>query len=390
MSNSSFGLPWPGAGEQFLLRPDVAFLNHGSFGACPKPVFDTYQAWQRELEAEPVEFLGRRSGGLLADARKVLGTYVGADAEDLVFVTNATYGVNIVARSLDLGPGDEVLTTDHEYGACDRTWKFICGTRGARYVKTPIPLPLPSDDEIVERLWAGVNERTKVIYMSHITSPTAITLPVGEICKRAREAGILTVIDGAHAPGQVDLRLEQLGADFYTGNLHKWLCAPKGSGFLYARRDRQALLNPLIVSWGWESETPGPSQFIDHFTWLGTADPSAYLSVPAAIEFQRQWNWPRVREACHALAVAGRRRLEEVTGMPTLSPESNYVQMCSIELPAGSIEKLGTRLFDEYKVEVPLTRWDNREFLRISIQAYNSVEDVDRLVDALERLISDK
>jgi len=390
MSNSSFGLPWPGAGEQFLLRPDVAFLNHGSFGACPKPVFDTYQAWQRELEAEPVEFLGRRSGGLLADARKVLGTYVGADAEDLVFVTNATYGVNIVARSLDLGPGDEVLTTDHEYGACDRTWKFICGTRGARYVKTPIPLPLPSDDEIVERLWAGVNERTKVIYMSHITSPTAITLPVGEICKRAREAGILTVIDGAHAPGQVDLRLEELGADFYTGNLHKWLCAPKGSGFLYARRDRQALLNPLIVSWGWESETPGPSQFIDHFTWLGTADPSAYLSVPAAIEFQRQWNWPRVREACHALAVAGRRRLEEVTGMPTLSPESNYVQMCSIELPAGSIEKLGTRLFDEYKVEVPLTRWDNREFLRISIQAYNSVEDVDRLVDALERLISDK
>jgi len=390
MSNSSFGLPWPGAGEQFLLRPDVAFLNHGSFGACPKPVFDTYQAWQRELEAEPVEFLGRRSGGLLADARKVLGTYVGADAEDLVFVTNATYGVNIVARSLDLGPGDEVLTTDHEYGACDRTWKFICGTRGARYVKTPIPLPLPSDDEIVERLWAGVNERTKVIYMSHITSPTAITLPVGEICKRAREAGILTVIDGAHAPGQVDLRLEELGADFYTGNLHKWLCAPKGAGFLYARRDRQALLNPLIVSWGWESETPGPSQFIDHFTWLGTADPSAYLSVPAAIEFQRQWNWPRVREACHALAVAGRRRLEEVTGMPTLSPESNYVQMCSIELPAGSIEKLGTRLFDEYKVEVPLTRWDNREFLRISIQAYNSVEDVDRLVDALERLISDK
>jgi len=390
MSNSSFGLPWPGAGEQFLLRPDVAFLNHGSFGACPKPVFDTYQAWQRELEAEPVEFLGRRSGGLLADARKVLGTYVGADAEDLVFVTNATYGVNIVARSLDLGPGDEVLTTDHEYGACDRTWKFICGTRGARYVKTPIPLPLPSDDEIVERLWAGVNERTKVIYMSHITSPTAITLPVGEICKRAREAGILTVIDGAHAPGQVELNLEKLGADFYTGNLHKWLCAPKGSGFLYARRDRQALLNPLIVSWGWESETPGPSQFIDHFTWLGTADPSAYLSVPAAIEFQRQWNWPRVREACHALAVAGRRRLEEVTGMPTLSPESNYVQMCSIELPAGSIEKLGTRLFDEYKVEVPLTRWDNREFLRISIQAYNSVEDVDRLVDALERLISDK
>jgi isopenicillin-N epimerase len=350
-------------------------------------VFEKYQEWQRELEAEPVEFLGRRGAGLLVVARKTLGEYVGADADDLVFVTNATFGVNIVARSLDLGPEDEVLTTDHEYGACDRTWKFICGTRGAKYVKMGIPLPLPSDEEIVERLWAGVNERTKVIYVSHITSPTAITLPVGEICRRAREAGILTVIDGAHAPGQVELDLEELGADFYTGNLHKWLCAPKGAGFLYARRERQEMLNPLIVSWGWESETPGPSRFIDYFTWLGTADPSAYLSVPAAIEFQREWDWPRVREACHALAVEGRKRLEEVTGMPTLSPESNFVQMCSIELPAGSIEKLGTRLFDEYKVEVPLTRWNNREFLRISILVYNSVEDVERLVGALGEIL---
>lgn len=369
------------------MRPDVAFLNHGSFGACPRPVFDTYQAWQRELEAEPVEFLGRRINDLLAEARKVLGGFVGAEADDLVFVTNATYGVNVVARSLDLGPGDEVLTTDHEYGACDRTWKFICESRGARYVKIPIPLPLPDDDEIIDRLWAGVNERTKVIFVSHITSPTAIILPIAEICRRAREAGILTVIDGAHTPGQIELRLEELGADFYTGNCHKWLCAPKGSGFLYARREQQARLYPLIVSWGWESETPGPSPFIDHFTWLGTADPSAHLSVPAAIEFQRGYDWPQVREACHALAISARKRLEDVTEMPTISSESNYVQMCAIELPAGSIEKLGTRLFDEYKVEVPLVRWNNREFLRISIQAYNSVEDVDRLVDALGKMV---
>jgi isopenicillin-N epimerase len=384
MSNSTFGLPWPGAGEQFLLRPDVAFLNHGSFGACPRPVFDTYQAWQRELEAEPVDFLGRRSGDLLAEARSALGPFVGAGADDLVFVTNATYGVNIVARSLDLGPGDQVLTTDHEYGACDRTWKFICGTRGADYVKIPIPLPIPSDDEIVDRLWSGVNEHTKVIFASHITSPTAITLPIAEICRRAREAGILTVIDGAHAPGQIDLNLEELGVDFYTGNLHKWLCAPKGAAFLYARRERQALLTPLVVSWGWESEMPGPSPFLDYFTWPGTFDPAAYLSVPAAIDFQRQWDWPSVRQACHKLAVASRKRLENVAGMPSISSDDNYVQMCAIELPAGSIEKLGTKLFDEYKVEVPLTRWNNREFLRISIQAYNSEEDIDRLVSALK------
>src|SRR5947207_11322178 len=227
------GLPWPGAGELFLLRPDAAFLNHGSFGACPKPVFETYQAWQREIEAQPVDFLARRINGLLAEARTRLGEFLGVSGDNLVFVPNVTHAINIVARSLDLQPGDEVLSTDHEYGASDRTWRFNCGLRGARFVRTPIPLPLPSDMEILEELWRGVTERTKVIFLSHITSPTAVVFPVAEVCKRARDAGILTVIDGAHAPGQVDLSLDALGADFYSGNCHKWLCSPKGAGFLY-------------------------------------------------------------------------------------------------------------------------------------------------------------
>lgn len=387
MDNPSFGLPWPGVGDRFLLRPDAAFLNHGSFGACPKPVFETYQAWQRELEAQPVEFLGRRINGLLAEARTALGGYIGAEADNLVYVPNATHGINIVARSLDLQPGDEVLSSDHEYGASDRTWRFICGLRGARYVRRPIPLPLPTEQEIVEELWRGVTERTRVIFLSHITSPTAIIFPVAEVCKRAREAGILAVIDGAHAPSQVDLSLEELGADFYSGNCHKWLCAPKGAGFLFARAERQHLLQPLVVSWGWESEIPGPSPFIDYYSWMGTDDPSAYFSVSAAIDFQREHDWPRVRAACHGLAAHAAEGLSAVTGMPRICADDRFVQMCSIELPLGSIDRLGTRLWDEYRVEVPLVRWNEREFVRVSIQAYNSAEDVERLEDALKALL---
>jgi isopenicillin-N epimerase len=387
MSNPSFGLPWAGAGEQFLLRPGVTFLNHGSFGACPQPVFDTYHAWQRELEAEPVEFLGRRINGLLADARLKLGTYLGADPDSLVFVTNATHGINIVARSLDLGPGDEVLGTDHEYGAADRTWRFNGRLRGASYIRQPISLPLPSDNEIVEQLWQGVTERTKLIFISHITSPTAVIFPVAELCKRARAAGILTMIDGAHAPGQVDLSLDELGADFYTGNCHKWLCAPKGAGFLYARPELQEMLQPLVVSWGWESETPGPSRYIDYFSWVGTADPSAYLSVGAAIDFQREHNWHAIRKACHELAIWANEQLMELTGTPRLRSDDQFAQMFSVELPAGSIEKLGTRLWDEYQIEVPLSRCKEREFVRVSIQAYNRTEDVERLLDALRTIL---
>ena len=209
--------------EQFLLDPDVVFLNHGSFGATPRPVFEAYQAWQRRLERQPVLLLGREVETHLAEARHTLATYLQADGDDLVYVPNATFGVNLVARSLDLGAGDEVLTTDHEYGACDRVWRFLGQKRGFRYVQQHIPLPTSSPEEIVAHFWQGVTPNTKLIYLSHITSSTALRLPVEAICQRAREAGILTLIDGAHAPGQIPLNLTEIGADFYTGNCHKWL-----------------------------------------------------------------------------------------------------------------------------------------------------------------------
>ncbi len=264
----------------FLLDPEVVFLNHGSFGATPRPVFEAYQDWQRRLERQPVLFLGRELDEHLRAARRELGTYLGADPNDLTFVPNATFGVNMVARSLVLRPGDEVLASDHEYGACNHVWEYLCGKTGARYVRQPIPFPAGSAGEIAEQFWRGVTEHTRVIFLSHITSPTALRLPVEMICQRAQAAGILTLIDGAHAPGQIPLDLEALAADFYVGNLHKWALCPKGAAFLYARRHRQDLVEPLVISWGWGADEPsGPdSPFVNRVQWWGNSRPGR-LSV---------------------------------------------------------------------------------------------------------------
>jgi isopenicillin-N epimerase len=381
------------AGASFLLRPGIAFLNHGSYGACPRPVFDTFQRWQRTLEEQPVEFLGRRLHGLLAEARERLATYVGTSADALVFVPNATHAMNIVARSLQptLAPDDEVLGNDHEYGAVERTWRFLCTQRGAHYRSQHIALPLATPEEVVERLWEGVTERTRVIVVSHITSPTALTFPVAEICRRAADRGILTVVDGAHAPGQIDLDLDTLGADFYLGNCHKWMAAPKGAGFLYARPERQSLLQPLVVSWGWEARNPGLSPFQDYFEWIGTDDPSAYLSVPAAISFQAEHEWSQVRAACHALAVEAQQHIGELTGLAPICPDTPdwWVQMVAIPLPSDGLpaEEIKRRLWDDYQVEAPIVEWQDWRFVRVSIQAYNTRRDVDRLVSALGDLL---
>jgi isopenicillin-N epimerase len=387
---TQLSLPLPEIAAQFQVRRDIVFLNHGSYGACPLPVFEVYQRWQRELEYQPVEFLGRRVRTLLAEARAVLAGYLNANAADLVWVPNATYGVNIVARSLNLQPGDEILTTDHEYGAVDRTWRFICGERGARYINQPIALPLSDPLEVVEQLWKGVTPHTKMISISHISSPTALIFPVAEICRRAKEAGILTLVDGAHAPGQIDLDMTQIDADFYTGNCHKWLCSPKGAAFLYARRDVQHLLKPLVVSHGYESKTPSDSAFQDYFGWTGTMDPSAYLSVPAAIEFQRAHDWPRVRAACHRLMIEARSRVAEMTGLPEICPASPewISQLCVLPMPNDPKIDL-SRLWKEYKIEAPITSWNGHQYVRISIQAYTTPDDIEQLIAAIGAVVID-
>ncbi|MEM5773606.1 MAG: aminotransferase class V-fold PLP-dependent enzyme [Anaerolineaceae bacterium] len=378
--------------SSFLLDPSVAFLNHGSFGACPAVVFDEYCAWQRRLENQPVLYLGREYPRLDRDARHALGRYLGVHGDDVVFVPNATHGVNIAARSIPLRAGDEILTTDHEYGACNYTWQYLCQQTGARYIMQPIDLPARSSEEIVEQLWRGVNERTRVIYLSHLTSPTALIMPVAEICARARAAGIVTVIDGAHAPGQLPLNLSALDPDFYTGNCHKWMLSPKGAGFLYVRRSIQPQVQPLVVSWGRQAlpEKSAGSQFVDDFTWTGTQDPAAYFSVPAAIRFLEQHDWPAVRARCHELLRSFLPRIRSITGMPAAYPDESelYGQMAVCLLPPETdIDRLKERLYDDFMVEVPLIDWNGRKLLRISVQCYNTPEDLNRLTQALAVLL---
>ena len=274
--------------SQFLLRPDITYLNFGSFGACPRPVFERYQQFQLELEQGPVQFMTNTGWQYVATARKALGEYLDADADDLVFVTNPSYAVNIIAKSFLLKAGDEVLATEWEYGACDRTWQYYCDKVGARYVKQPIRLPLQSQEDFVDQLMAGVTKKTKLIFLSHITSSTGIRFPVEKVIAAAKQLGIMTFIDGAHAPAHVPLSLSTLGADIYTGACHKWMMTPKGSSFLYVRREHQHLFDPLIISWGYKADKPSHSLFLDYHQQQGTRDFSAFCCIPAAISFMKE------------------------------------------------------------------------------------------------------
>ena len=383
--------------DAFLLDPDVIFLNHGSFGACPREVFAQYQQWQLTLERNPVEFLGRRSAELLWQARQHLAVYLGARADDLAFVPNTTTGVNIVARSLVLSPGDEVLATDHEYGACEAVWKFVCDKARAHFRRVQIPLPF-EPATFVSRMLEAITPRTRVIFVSHITSTTALIFPLAALCEAARERGIMTLIDGAHAPGHIDLQLDQLGADFYTGNCHKWLCAPKGSAFLHAREEHQRRLDAPVISWGYVADTDGHlgghtgfaaytgnTPLERRLQWQGTRDIAAYLTVPAVIDFQARHDWPRRRAQCHCLAWETLQRVLLHNGLQPSAPASAQMQMVTIPVRCRDPDSLRRTLFEKHRIEVPVTRHGDHVFVRLSVQAYTTQHDLDALVTALSR-----
>jgi|TARA_B110000259_G_C14032959_1_gene407623 isopenicillin-N epimerase len=384
--------------ELFLLDDDVVFLNHGSFGACPKLVFQAYQNWQLKLERQPVAFLDQARDFIkyMEPVRIALAEELGASPDDLVGLTNATEGLNIVAQSLKLEPGDEILTSDHEYGALEKTWELVSDRTGAKVVEVEIPLPLVSEEKFSEVIINAMTDRTKVLFLSHGTSPTALVFPIKKVVDEARTRGIITVIDGAHIPSLIELNLNELDADFYSGNCHKWMMAPKGAAFLWARRDAQPMLEPLVVSHGWIPQSGGPEQigpfgnsrFIDCFEVRGTRDPAAWLAVPDALNFMKKHNWNEISRHSDILARNTASAISNLTQIPLLSSaEFCAPQMVAIPLPDCDVDELKRRLYDEFNIEVPVFRWKDCCIVRISIQAYNTRADASRLIDALSDVL---
>lgn len=375
--------------SQFLLDPEITFLNHGSFGACPKPIFENYQYWQLELEKEPVQFIQKNSAQYLKTSKDALANYIGCSSDDFFYTTNPTVAVNTVLRSLNLEEGDEVLTTNHEYGAMDRTWSYFSKKKGIKYIRQYISLPILSKEQILNEFWSGYTSKTKIIFISHISSVTALVFPVKEICEKARELGLITIIDGAHVPGQLDLNIQQLNPDFYTGALHKWMLAPKGVSFLYVKKTFQNSIDPLVVSWGYESESPSDSQFLDYHQHQGTRDISAFLTIPKAIEFLRVNNWEERAASCRKLIRDNYNKFCELLNSKPICPVTSefLVQMCSIPIRTTKPLELKETLFHKYKIEIPVMKLEDKFFLRIAINGYNSQQDLEILQEALEDII---
>ena len=374
--------------SQFLLSKDIIHLNHGSFGACPKPVFEDYQKWQLELEQNTVNFFVKQGPVLLEQSRKALGDYIDCYADDVVLVMNPSYAMNIIVKSFPLQTGDEILATDLEYGAMDKTWNYYCKKAGAKYVQSKITLPVSSKEEVIEEFFKGLTQKTKAIFISHITSSTALILPVKEICTKAKELGLITIVDGAHVPGQLPLNLSTLQADIYTGACHKWLMTPKGCSFLYVKRELQSMFDPLVISWGYESECPSNSQFIDYHQLQGTRDIAAFLTIPKALEFRNEFDWDSVSAKARKISQNNYERFAEAANGKMLCPISDdfLAQMCSLEINCPDTIKLGSLLYDTYKIEIPVFMHGDKAYIRYSVQGYNSQAELDKLFDALHEI----
>jgi isopenicillin-N epimerase len=378
------------------LDPNVVFLNHGSFGACPRVVLEQQQALRAEMEAEPVRFVHRQAEARLDAARAELAAFVGCAADDLAFVANATMGVNTVLRSLPFAPGDELLTTDHEYNACRNALDFVAARTGAHVVVAPLPFPLRSPQQVVDSVLAHATVRTKLCLLDHVTSPTGLVLPVATIVAALRERGIETLVDGAHAPGMVPLDLAAMGVAYYTGNCHKWLCTPKGSALLYVRADRQAAIRPLSISHGANSNRTDRSRFRLEFDFTGTDDFTPFLCLPAALRFLGSLlpdGMPALRQHNRELALRGRARLCAAVGSEAPAPAEMLGSLASVLLPPSAeptvspfgLDPLQVRLFERHHIEVPVMRWPQPclRLLRISPQIYNSMEQYEYLATTL-------
>jgi isopenicillin-N epimerase len=381
------------------LDPEVVFLNHGSFGCCPQPVLEFQRKIRARLEWQPVQFFVRDLEGLLDAARAALAEFIGADADDLVFVTNATFGVNAVLRSLRFERGDELLVTDQEYNACRNALDYAAAQWGARVTVAAVPFPVASADDIAAAVMERVTPRTRLALLDHITSQTGVIMPVQRLAAELAARGVETLVDGAHAPGMVPLRLREIGAAYYTGNCHKWLCAPKGAGFLVVRRDRQELVRPTVISHGANTTRTDRSRFQIEFGWMGTCDPSAWLSVPESLRVIGSLlpgGWPEVMRRNRALALAGRKVLCDALGIAAPCPDELIGSLASVPIPDSAdsnapasplyADPLQDRLRLQHRVEVPVIPWPAppKRLLRISAQLYNSLPQYHLLAGALK------
>jgi isopenicillin-N epimerase len=396
--------PPPGEFARYWsLDPGVIYLNHGSFGACPIPVLEAQSRYRARLERGPVHFLVRELEGLLDSARRELGAFVGVDPDDLAFVPNATTGVSTVLRSLEFRPGDELLTTSHEYNACRNALDFVSARTGARVVVAEVPFPIRSREEIVPALLERVSPRTRLGLVDHVTSLTGMVMPVCEIVSALSERGIDTLVDGAHAPGMLPLSIAEIAPTYYVANCHKWLCAPKGAALLYVRSDRQTVIHPLTVSHGANSKRTDRSRFRLEFDWTGTDDPTAYLSVPDALRFMGSLfpdGWPELMRRNRALALKARSLLCARLGVAPACPDEMIGTLASIPMKDGSYRFATTALdFDpiekilreKYRIEVPVLASPDgpASILRISAQVYNTPAQYERLAEAMEEILGD-
>lgn len=370
--------------KSFMLDPEIIHLNHGSFGATPKPIFDSLISWQKKLEYNPTKHLGLDIFTQLDISRDYLAQYINCHKDDIVFFPNPSTALNTVIRSLPLKKDDEILTTNHEYGALDKTWNFICKKTGAKYIRQSISIPLLSKNDFIESFKSGITEKTKVIFFSHITSSTGLIFPAKEICKIAKEKNILCIIDGAHVPGHIDLDIKKLDPDIYTGACHKWMCSPKGTAFLYVKKEFQEIMEPLVVSWGYESDTPSHSQFLDYMQWQGTNDISSYLTIPDTIKFLDENNWQQVSKECKKINRWARKEINQLLKKEPISNDDFIGQMSSIPMDSNDIIQDQIEFYVKYKIQIPFIKWNDKEFFRISIQVYNSKEDVFKLLEALD------
>jgi len=381
--------------DWFMLDEKTVYLTHGSYGGCLKTAFDNRIKWHKKIESDPFDFINNHAFNDLEHSRKILSDYLNCSYQDLVYFPNPSTALNAVIKSINLSHNDEVLTTNHEYGSLDRTWRYYSSLKRYTYKSINIDIPYNNKQIFIDSFLNKITDKTKIIYLSHITSSTGLIFPVKEICEIARNHNIISIVDGAHAPGQIPVDISEINPDIYVGACHKWMCSPKGVSFLYAKKTIQNSIDPLVISWGWESDNPGQSQFIDYHQYQGTNDISSYLTIPSIINFFQKNNWIDIQEKCHELIINFLNDYKDKI-IPCSNNQNHIAQMLSFKINSNSklvrdvlnnpneILMAQNKIFDYNKIRIPIIVWNQEIFMRISIQAHNKPQDLEEMLEMIK------